>query len=331
MDIIDINNFSKMDEEKQYKLLNNNTKKLIKEICKQKNIKIQNNDFYHASEEIYYNSVCFSSAYSLCNRLEHYINNKNTEDIEEDEDDDIDTGYDKLNIYSLDATLGVYNDLVKELKNYKEIKKMIAKEGFTKLETKYKKELIEIFYKMLDFKNRKYNKKSTIEELIKEVDLCYHDYYSMWEPLYQILVYNCIYKDTEKDDRWKIMADDVEHLWIIKDTYDFFAEDEERYKNYDNYYEDITLEENQTLEDLYDSERKKLKDLYIEMLNYKNVKIEKYEESYLALLVEKNYPKFEDSFNYFEYAKSSIYYSYIDLIKITRDLYNSLKKNYKKY
>ena len=182
---------------------------------------------------------------------------------------------------------------------------------------------------MLDYKNRKYDKGKEVVELLEDIDLCYFDYDYLWTPLYQLLNGKRIFRDTVRDEFWTINADDVEYLYEMRKIYNFFTKDEDRYKNYNQLYDDIILKENQIIEDLYAEEKAKLNELYIEMLNLKNIKFEKDDDKKLESLVEKNYPEFLDSFIRLEASEIDVHNSYIDMIHTIRSTYEYFKKTYK--
>ncbi len=314
MQKIDIKEFFKLNKEKRYDLLYNKIINLNKKICELKGIKSESDDFFHISEEIYYNSIWFEDLRFLCSEFDK-TKYKKIKDIKDDE---------------YKYMINIYNDLIDEVNKYQKIDKLIKEKGYSNLEKEYKENLENLFYKMLDFKKRKYEKGSTLLKLLDEINLCYYDYECFWTPLYQLLNGKCIYKDTDRDDFWLIKADDVEYIGIMKEIYEIFASGKEDYKNYDQLYEDITLQENQTIEDLYDSELKKLEDLYVEMLKFKNIEVKQNEHKNLAYEVEKNFPQFEDAFNFLYYVKVNPHSSYIDLIDTVRKIYKNLKENYKK-
>ena len=233
MEEIDINKFLKLSKKKKNEFLYESVKNLCKEICEIKNIEFNENITYTIIE-IYYNSIYFSSIRSFYySDIENVLNNAKRYKNDE-----------------LKAIIFHYNDYVKKIKKYKEFENKIQKEGFFNLESKYKENLRNLLIKMLDFKKRKYDKNSTLIDLIDEIELCYYDYDYIWTPLYQLLNGKCIYRDTVRDEFWVINADDVEYLDILNKIYKFFSEDENSYKNYNQFYEDITLKDNETIEDI---------------------------------------------------------------------------------
>ena len=139
--------------------LNSKILELGKEICKVKGFKIEDNNIEDIAEKIYYYSIWFNNYYEMI----------------------------KFNYEDEKIVLDLYNSLTNEVKLYKKMKRKIEEEGFEKLEKLYKKKLKELFIQMLDYKKRKYNKDTTLIELLKEIDLCYHDFKYTWTSLYQML------------------------------------------------------------------------------------------------------------------------------------------------
>ena len=284
---------------------------LCKEICELKNIEFDKN-IISTANEIYYNSIYFSGFEDYYKDISCIINNK----------------IKRVKKKEFSTIICRCNYFVFKIKEYKEFKEKINKEGFSNLEKKYKENLKTLFIKMLDFKKRRYDKNGTLIDLIKEIDLCYHDYEYIWTPLYQLLNGKCIYRDTIIDEFWLIKADDVEYLDILNDIYDYFINDETLYKDYDPFYEDITLEENQTLEDLYNLEIEKMKKLFIEMLKYKNIKIDDYDYQALETQVIHHYKKFFDNFIRYEVIlRDDVHTTYVDMINELRSMYKFLKEN----
>ncbi len=303
----------KVSKIKRYRDLYNNVEKICREISDLKNIDISDMDLYNASMEIYYNSIWFSDIYGLCRDL-CFIDSETIKNIDNQEFARMERNY---------------NELVEEINCYKEFQNIIQEEGFLNLENEYMTKLKELFCKMLDYKNRKYDKEKEVVELLEDIDLCYFDYDYLWTPLYQLLNGKRIFRDTVRDEFWTINADDVEYLYEMRKIYNFFTKDEDRYKNYNQLYDDIILKENQIIEDLYAEEKAKLNELYIEMLNFKNIKFEKDDDKKLESLVEKNYPEFLDSFIRLEASEIDVHNSYIDMIHTIRSTYEYFKKTYK--
>lgn len=305
------------DEEKILEYLFDKVFNLGKEIIKIK--KIQHDIFpngnkelelYRMEQDIYYNSIWFESYRTLSNQVRFRY-----------EDDILDE--------KVEFIVKVYNELLDELFEYQKQKERIEKEGFKKIDKQIKDGLKEIFCKMLDYKNRKYDKNSSLVELIEELELCYADYKYLFDDTYTMLKAKFVYRSTERDDFWIIHADDVEYICNIEFTYKYFAENEDNYKNYNQYYEDITLKKGQTLKDLYEEEREKLRLLFIEMLEFIKIDIPN-DKNYnnLELLVRKYYPFYYDCFVVM-YGTAS--YSYIDSIHYLRSNYAYFKRTYQNH
>ncbi len=261
------------------------------------------NELHSMSEHIYYYSVWFDSYRFLAGKAiyDYPVNNIN-------------------------YIVRSYNELLHEYRDYQKRKKRIKEIGYEKLFTEATNNLKEIFCKMLDFKNKKYNKDDSLGDLIDKLILCYVDYKYMFDDADGMLR-NCIYKDTERDDFWLIRPDHVEVLSCLEFTYHFFADDENSYKNYTKYSEDIILKEGQTLKDLYYEEQEKIKQLYIEMLEFLNIKIDdKNDSTHIEYLIHQNYPFFYQSM-----IRGVHEYSYVNLIGILRSNYEYFKENYKNH
>ena len=306
------------DEDKIYEYLLDKVYELGKNILDIKNIKYEKSEFtkdkehelYSIQQKIYYHSIWFESFRSLADKVRFRYEEDSLEE-------------------KVEFIIKVYNELVFELSEYKKQKEKIEKEGFENLEKKLKTGLREIFCKMLDHKKRTYKKDSSLPELIKELTLCYSDFKWLFDDTYTMLVAKMVYRNTERDDFWRIDADNVEYLSNLEFTYNYFSEDENTYKNYTQYYEDITLREGQSLKDLYYEEKEKLRELLVEMLDFINIDV-KDKENYtqLEILVRKYYPYYIDNFTILNGTAS---YSYIDSIHFLKSNYDYFKRTYKNH
>ena len=315
------------DEEKIYQFLFDRVFELGKVIIETKGIKRdeetsfikqdKDSKLYRISEDIYYNSIWFESFRHLSNRVIYW----NTVDTDGNPEETIEEKVENI--------VKIYNELMVDLEEYKRQKERIEKEGFKKFENELKEGLRDIFCKMLDYKSRQYKKDATLLELIEELILCYSDYKWLFDDTYTMLKSRMIYRNTMRDDFWSIRADDVEYISNLEFAYKYFAEDENSYKSYQQFYEDITLKEGQTLKDLCDEEREKMKQLFIEMLEFLNIEI-KDKESFtsLELLVKKHYPFY---YSNFVTMFGTCNYSYIDTIHVWKSNYNYFKRTYKNH
>lgn len=315
------------DEEKIYQFLFDRVFELGKVIIETKGIKRdeetsfikqdKDSKLYRISEDIYYNSIWFESFRHLSNRVIYW----NTVDTDGNPEETIEEKVENI--------VKIYNELMVDLEEYKRQKERIEKEGFKKFENELKEDLRDIFCKMLDYKSRQYKKDATLLELIEELILCYSDYKWLFDDTYTMLKSRMIYRNTMRDDFWSIRADDVEYISNLEFAYKYFAEDENSYKNYQQFYEDITLKEGQTLKDLCDEEREKMRQLFIEMLEFINVEIENKESfTSLELLVKKHYPFY---YSNFITMFGTCNYSYIDTIHVWKSNYDYFKRTYKNH
>lgn len=306
------------DEDKIYQFLFDKVFELGKIIIDTKGIKHEEPVFkddiglklYSIQQDIYYNSIWFESYRTLSDQVKY----RYEDDVLEEK---------------VEFIVKIYNELIDELTEYKEQKERIEKEGFEKLDKELKERLREIFCKMLDYKNRKYDKDSSLPQLIDELDLCYSDYKWMFDDTYTMLKSKMVYRNTERDDFWTIHADNVEYISNLEFTYKYFSENEDSYKKYQQYYEDITLKEGQTLKDLYYEEKEKLRNLLIEMLEFINIEIP--ENTYynnLEVLVRKYYPFYSSNFTV---INGTCNYSYIDSIHVLKSNYDYFKRTYKNH
>ena len=305
------------EEEKIYQFLFDKVLELGEVIIDTKGIKQEDfyrdnkeSELYNIQEDIYYKSIWFESFRFVAEQVRY----RYEDDVLEEKAQFI---------------IKVYNELIDELNDYRQQKERIEKEGFEKLDKELRDGLKEIFCKMLDYKKRKYNKESSLPELIEELELCYSDYKWLFDDTYTMLKYKMVYRNTMRDDFWTIHADNVEYISNLEFTYKYFSENEDTYKNYTQYYEDITLKEGQTLKDLYDEEREKLRNLLVEMLEFINVEIPKDRYySTLEILVRKYYPFYYDNFIV---INGTCNYSYIDSIHVLKSNYDYFKRTYKNH
>lgn len=306
------------DEDIIYKQLFDKVLELGKEIITTKGIKNQTPEYiespdqelYNIQQAIYYYSIWFESYRTLADQVKYRY-----------EDDDLEE--------KIQFIIKIYNELIDELTEYKKEKERIEKQGYEKLDTELKSGLKDIFCKMLDYKKRKYDKEATLPELIKELVLCYSDYKWIFDDTYTMLIAKNVYRNTERDDFWTIKADEVEYINNLEFTYKYFSENEDNYKNYKQFYEDITLKDGQTLKDLYNEEKEKLKDLFVEMLKFINIEIpeNKYYTN-LEILVGKYYPFYRQNITT---INGICNYSYIDSIHVLKSNYKYFKNTYKNH
>ena len=305
-------------EDKVYQYLFNKVLELGKIIIDTKGIEHKKHDFiddaelelYNIQQDIYYYSIWFESYRTLADQVKY----RYEDDVLEEK---------------VKFIIKLYNELIDELTEYKEEKERIEKQGYEKLESELKAGLKDIFCKMLDYKKRKYNKEASLPDLIKELVLCYSDYKWLFDDTYTMLIDKSVYRNTERDDFWTIKADKVEYINNLEFTYKYFSENEDSYKNYTQFYEDITLKEGQTLKDLYYEEKEKFIDLFIEMLNFINIEIpeDKYYTN-LEILVHKYYPFYSSNFTI---INGTCNYSYIDSIHVLKSNYDYFKRTYKNH
>jgi len=298
---------------KAYKYLFSQIYNLGKQICKLKNLEYSGNtkeeELESMAEEIYYESFSFELFYNLQNELSRWDNTK--ERLEEK----------KIHIST------IYNNLVDEINSYNDVFRQIKQEGFENLKKKADDELRNALNIMLEYKKRKFDKNASLIKLLEEIDLCYHDLHWIYTTTFQILTRNCIYRDTPKDEQWPIEVDEVEYILDLNETVFYLIYGEENYKDYEQYFDDIFLEEGQTIEDLYKEKRENLKKLYIEILKYRKVKIKDEDFYRLQLQVMEEYPFFIDVINVLNYETES----YVEKINTLNSCYIAIKNRYKNY
>lgn len=309
------------DDDKIQEYLFNIIYQLGEAIIKTRNIKhnfdYKDNDkyleLYSMSEDIYYNSVWFDSYRFLAKDIRYW-----------NSDDEFE--YENTIEYKVKKIVKRYNELIDEINSYKKQNEKIQKEGFDKLENELVNNLHNLFCQMLDYKKRKYDKNASIFNLIEESKLCYADYKYMFDRVYTMLK-GYIYKDTVRDDFWRVPASHVEIISSLNFIYHFFNDEPDNYKNYRQFYSDITLKEGQTLKDLYSEEQEKMRLLFIEMLEFLHIPLDD-NKTYgnLESLVKKNYPYY-----YYNFLLDANEYSYIRLIDIIRKNYKYFKETYKNH
>ena len=183
----------------------------------------------------------------------------------------------------------MYNRIIFELKQYKEIEEEIKENGYEKLIEKRKEKLMQIFKEMLEYKNKKYDETWNLRQFAEKISQYYNIYSDdLWNAVSAANMGSVQY-DIEEDS---ILINEVESIMFVDDFYNLVTCEGDDYKENANYYRDFELEEGQTFSDLYKLEIEKFKKLFKAMLDYRNIEYDKNDNTLYNLKskVIENYP-----------------------------------------
>lgn len=203
-----------------------------------------------------------------------------------------------------------------------------------------KLKLRNLFYEMLDYKHKKYDKSMDFFDLLELTSIHYNAFSIEFDFTYYEVKYSTLppssYDDYgfDYDDDDDNRVSDEKKLEQLKELYDCLTEDGNDYKVHANDYIDINLEEGQTLKDLLREKEEKFGPLFKEMLDfvgvdYSNKKIDFYD---LWLLVANNYPWYYDRISNLKFVLySSLDCNYVQQIDTADRNYKRLLKYKEEY
>ena len=224
-----------------------------------------------------------------------------------------------------------YNRIISELNQYEKIEEEIKEKGYEKIKDEKIQKLIALFKKMMEYKNKKYDENWTFEKWIEEINMCYHYYNdSLMETLNQVK-YGSIDREVEADYEEVIATDEVENIMCLEDLYYELNYPDGDYKHFANFYREFELKEGQTYEDLYNLEKAKFVKLFKEMLDFVNVKYYTDDFYKLRSLVKEAYPYYYEIFKTWNVSSSMPKTTYIKELNYMEDIYNNFSKTYKNH
>lgn len=202
---------------------------------------------------------------------------------------------------------------------------------------------------MLTYKNKAYDDNWSFEQWIDNIDTHYHFFNESLNTVLRIIRFGYYFEDDYDYNYNEIEVDDVEKIIALQDLYEELADENAGYKHLAYYYKEIELEEGQTYSDVYELEKKKMMELFKEMLEFVNVKCcddssnylkssaneEENNKSYsydledLASLVKQHYPYYNNILIHLSTLMWNPNVTYIVLIDSMEKIYESLSKSYK--
>lgn len=231
----------------------------------------------------------------------------------------------------LESCVREYNRIISELNQYEKIEEEIKEKGYEKIKDEKIQKLIALFKKMMEYKNKKYDENWTFEKWIEEINMCYHYYNdSLMETLNQVK-YGSIDREVEADYEEVIATDEVENIMCLEDLYYELNYPDGDYKHFANFYREFELKEGQTYEDLYNLEKEKFVKLFKEMLDFVNVKYDTDDFYKLRSLVKEAYPYYYEIFKTWNVSSSMPKTTYIKELNYMEDIYNNFSKTYKNH
>lgn len=231
----------------------------------------------------------------------------------------------------LESCVREYNRIISELNQYEKIEEEIKEKGYEKIKDEKIQKLIALFKKMMEYKNKKYDENWTFEKWIEEINMCYHYYNdSLMETLNQVK-YGSIDREVEADYEEVIATDEVENIMCLEDLYYELNYPDGDYKHFANFYREFELKEGQTYEDLYNLEKAKFVKLFKEMLDFVNVKYYTDDFYKLRSLVKEAYPYYYEIFKTWNVSSSMPKTTYIKELNYMEDIYNNFSKTYKNH
>lgn len=230
---------------------------------------------------------------------------------------------------------------------YNEIRNEIQKNGYKTEEKKQIDKLIKLFKEMLIYKNKSYDDNWSFDEWIDNIDTQYHFFNESLDTVVRIIKFGYYIEDDYNYNETEVS--DVEKIIALQDLYKELIDEDEGYKKFAYYYNEIELKDGQTYSDVYELEKKKMVELFKEMLEFVNVKCcddsynylksseneEVNENSYscdiddLMPLIKQYYPYYNNILNHLSALMWSTSVTYIVLIDSMEKIYESLSKSYK--
>lgn len=215
-----------------------------------------------------------------------------------------------------------YNNLIVELEIYRKIEEEIKEKKFEKVLEEQEEKCRKLFKEMLEYKNKEYNEKWDMIELIEKVIQYYNFYYDELRELKQVMSGNFIEFDIEEE---LVEIDNIERIMLIDEIYRLIVDED--YKKVAYMYRDFELKDGQTYSDLYDLEYKKLDELYKKMLEFVGEENLKNEKNLEGRMLER-YP-----FYILDIKRINSYEpcSVIERLNTMENIYEKLSKDYKNY
>lgn len=206
--------------------------------------------------------------------------------------------------------------------NINDYKKEIKEKGFEKVLEEREEKCRKLFKEMLEYKNKEYDKKWNIEELIIKTSQYYNFYYDELREIEQAISGKLIEFDIEEE---LFEISDIERIILIDENYNLIVD--EGYQKVAYMYRDFELKDGQTYDDLYDLEYQKLERLYKEMLEFLGEKDLENEKNLEGRMLGK-YPFYTlDIRKINSYEPCSI----IERLNTMENIYEKLSKDYKNY
>lgn len=223
---------------------------------------------------------------------------------------------------TIESWIARYNEIVLELEEYLKYKEIVEKKGREVIHKENLKKVEDLCKEMLDYKNKTYDSNMKLHDLIKKVEL-YYAYFTY--TLYQLrcaLLGLIPHDSIEHDDKG---LDSVEKYMIVTSIYDYLKNN---YRDKAYIYRDFDLKEGETLDDIFDKEYIKYRELYEEMLDFINVSYDKEWPFYkIKDLIFEYYPYYKEMIDNVD--KDTYNNSMIAILSRMEDAYDMIKVNYK--
>ncbi len=307
---------SKEKYETIYKKIVNMSAKLVKEIASLKKIKLP----FESKSDLLFDAkyIIKDEFFMFSGEVEELVDALNNW-----YDEGKDTYLDKIRDY-----IKKYNALNEKLEKYYKIKSDIKDKGYENILESKKELLKDLFFKMLEYKNKKVDRNESFVNICIKVANLYGAYSDELYNIQNVIENHVLVFDIENDG---IFLNDVEVIYYLDYVYYILTYEGDGYKENANMYREVELENGQTLEDLYNIEVKKFVKLFKEILDFLNVKYDKSENNMekLKSLVIRNYPYYESCLiNLVSHNPNVTYIKQLDYME---NIYDNIKNTYKNY
>jgi hypothetical protein len=207
---------------------------------------------------------------------------------------------------------------------YNEAKKLIKEKDYKTAKEEKTQKLIQLFKEMLKYKNIEYDENWNFKEWIDAIDTNYHYFHDILKETSNLVILGDL--SSSNDD-----GNQTQAIKYLIDLYNQLSDEENGYKEYANYYDDIKLQEGQTYEDLYKLEKEKFVKLFKEMLDFVNVEHDSDYFENLSAQVGLAYPYYSDTIIRLDSLIWSTDETYISIIHSMRCIYEKFSEGYKNH
>ena len=315
---LDINDFNMELKDNEYDKIIEKVKDLFlpltDRIFNLYNIDCDKNN-YSLIEKYFDDNNIYFSEFGIYSNLDALINYENNDD--------------KYEYYSnsfkdrLLLVIGKYNFLVDYFNKYDQISLEISNSSYSDVLNDRRNKVIGKYIELLDYKNKKYELNEDLEyysNLVKQ----YYNGFSYFIMEISELINSHRYMTLDYELLKPISLDDAQVILEIDKDLEEFND----YRDVGTWYRDYDLEDGETFDDLIEKHLNRLKDLFREMLSFRNVIVDSDNIFQLTSKIYEVYPFYIDVVKdvTITYNKNEI-----ECLNSIDNIYDYLIKDYKNY